>query len=315
MQKPLISIGIPTYNRPESLRRTLECITGQTYGNLEIIISDNGSPGDDTEKVVREFMQTDPRIQYYRQTENRGATFNFQFVLEKATGEYFMWAADDDWRHREFVNSLLNAMMQYPDAAIAFCDFNELDVAGNRHPAYPDHLPRLETFTTPVKWLRLLRYFIQDEYLGKANIIFGLMHRRHLYGFNWFEFIEKNKKTTCALDMLFVFKMLCIGRLALSENLLYGCTVGNVKEYAIKEYAITDNEYFSNIMNWIKYATRYIGLSDGISKLLIIIVWPFKIVKLLIMRRNDVRMLFIGGVKSIIPANCYNYLRRLMKRR
>ncbi|MBU4370171.1 glycosyltransferase [Patescibacteria group bacterium] len=40
----LVSVGIPTYNRPESLRRTLECITSQTYKNLEIIISDNCSP-------------------------------------------------------------------------------------------------------------------------------------------------------------------------------------------------------------------------------------------------------------------------------
>lgn len=101
--KPLVSVGIPTYNRPEGLRRTLECITGQTYKNLEIIISDNCSPGPETETVVREFMDRDNRIHYYRQEKNRGPDFNFKFVLEKATGEYFMWAADDDEWDQRFI--------------------------------------------------------------------------------------------------------------------------------------------------------------------------------------------------------------------
>lgn len=94
--EPLVSVGIPTYNRPEGLRRTLECITGQTYRNLEIIISDNCSEGDQTQRVAEEFIRNDPRIRYYRQEKNTGPMFNFQFVLAQATGDYFMWAADDD---------------------------------------------------------------------------------------------------------------------------------------------------------------------------------------------------------------------------
>lgn len=101
--EPLVSVGIPTYNRPDGLRRTLECITGQTYKNLEIIVSDNCSPGPDVEIVVREYMAKDKRIQYYRQGINNGAIFNFQFVLDKSTGEYFMWAADDDEWLPEFI--------------------------------------------------------------------------------------------------------------------------------------------------------------------------------------------------------------------
>jgi len=98
---PLVSVGIPTYNRAKGLRRTLKCITVQTYKNLEIIVSDNCSPGPETEAIVREFMAKDSRIQYFRQEKNKGGTFNFKFVLEKATGEYFMWAADDDeWEDR-----------------------------------------------------------------------------------------------------------------------------------------------------------------------------------------------------------------------
>lgn len=102
-KSPLVSIGIPTYNRPEGLRRTLECITKQTYKNLEIIVSDNCSLGPETEAVVRDFMAKDSRIQYFRQQENKGGVFNGKFVLKKATGEYFMWAADDDEWETHFI--------------------------------------------------------------------------------------------------------------------------------------------------------------------------------------------------------------------
>ena len=40
---PMVTVGIPTFNRPEGLERTLACITKQTYTNLEIIVSDNCS--------------------------------------------------------------------------------------------------------------------------------------------------------------------------------------------------------------------------------------------------------------------------------
>lgn len=120
--KPLVSIGIPTYNRPEGLRRALESITGQTYKNLEIIVSDNCSLGEETQKVVQEFMEKDSRIQYHRQVENKGGAFNFRFVLERANGEYFMWMADDYvWDNNTLIEKLLDKSRQH---TLAFPDFN-----------------------------------------------------------------------------------------------------------------------------------------------------------------------------------------------
>jgi glycosyltransferase involved in cell wall biosynthesis len=100
---PLVSVGVPTYNRPEGLRRTLSCLTAQTYPNLEIIVGDNGSAGDESQRIALEFAQTDPRIRYHRHAANLGPGFNFKFVLREATGDYFFWAADDDEWHPEFV--------------------------------------------------------------------------------------------------------------------------------------------------------------------------------------------------------------------
>lgn len=104
---PLVSVGIPAYNRPEGLRRTLDCITAQTYTNLEIIVSDNCSPDPKVEQIAREFQRQDSRIKYFRQERNIGPLDNFKFVLEQSSGEYFMWAADDDEWEPAFCETLM----------------------------------------------------------------------------------------------------------------------------------------------------------------------------------------------------------------
>ena len=118
-QMPLVSVGIPTYNRPDGLKLLLQCITAQTYKNLEIIISDNGSEKGDTEAVARSFLSSDARVRYYKQEVNKGPIYNFNFVLEKASGDYFMWAADDDEFKDNYIEVCMRFLISHPDYALA----------------------------------------------------------------------------------------------------------------------------------------------------------------------------------------------------
>lgn len=93
---PLVSVGIPTYNRPELLRRALNSLKKQTYKNLEIVVSDNATPGDDVQNVITEFQEQGLPIKFFKQIENIGPESNFVYVLQQASGEYFFWMADDD---------------------------------------------------------------------------------------------------------------------------------------------------------------------------------------------------------------------------
>jgi glycosyltransferase involved in cell wall biosynthesis len=92
--KPLVSIGLPTYNGARFLNETLHSILTQDLEDFELLISDNGST-DATEQLCREASR-DPRVHYERSPENRGAAWNYNRVLERASGSYFKWAADDD---------------------------------------------------------------------------------------------------------------------------------------------------------------------------------------------------------------------------
>lgn len=126
-QLPLVSVGIPTYNRPHLLQRTLESLRKQTYPNLEIIVSDNASPDADTVMaVVSQYQELGLPIKYCQQQRNIGPGENFKFVLKEAKGEFFFWLADDDQLISEdgsddaYIDRMVKALMADSRYAYAF---------------------------------------------------------------------------------------------------------------------------------------------------------------------------------------------------
>ena len=109
----LVTVGIPTFNRPQGLRHTLECLTRQTHTHLEIIISDNASPGTETQAVAEQFAEQDARISYHRQISDLGALRNFRSLLQRGSADYFMWAADDDDWDPRFISTCLGAIGEF----------------------------------------------------------------------------------------------------------------------------------------------------------------------------------------------------------
>jgi glycosyltransferase involved in cell wall biosynthesis len=118
---PKVSIGMPVYNGAESLALVLDDLLRQTFGDFEIILSDNGSR-DATPEICRDYAARDPRITWTRQPVTLSPTENFRFVLDRARAPFFMWAAHDDFRSPDFIEKLLNALEQRPDAVLAFGD-------------------------------------------------------------------------------------------------------------------------------------------------------------------------------------------------
>ena len=297
---PLVSVGIPTYNRPDGLRNCLDAIIKQTYRNLEIIVSDNATPNNRTENVVREFTQIDSRVKYFRQNENKGAIYNFQFVLDKSTGDYFMWAADDDYRAPTYVESLLGELLRCPDCSIAFCDFWAADAEGVKVESYPDFFPFLEKFTCIYKPLRLLRFFFQRETNGKANIIYGLIRRECLKDFTWGEFLRRYGRY--GSDMLLVFSLLCNGRLALTKQSLYRSTTGNKKEYTESGANSVMNkvsEMLKSFFSEVRYSVGYLQIAPGLSGILLLLCWPIKFLDISFrFFRNGLRVFYSKVVGS-----------------
>lgn len=107
MNSPLVSIGIPTFNRADGfLIDAIKSATGQTYSNIEIIIGDNCSE-DHTESLVQSIG--DPRIRYFRHDQNIGPENNFNFCLNQAKGAYFLLLHDDDLIDKDYIETCLQA--------------------------------------------------------------------------------------------------------------------------------------------------------------------------------------------------------------
>ncbi|HEY9702098.1 MAG TPA: glycosyltransferase family 2 protein, partial [Allocoleopsis sp.] len=114
MKNPLISIGLPTYNGSLRIKPAIESVLNQEYTHWELIISDNASE-DDTQIICEQFRRQDQRIKYYRQTINLGAVANFQAVLHKANGAYFMWLGDDDALSCNYIKECAEFLMAHQD--------------------------------------------------------------------------------------------------------------------------------------------------------------------------------------------------------
>lgn len=106
--EPLISIGLPVYNGERHIRQALDSLLAQNYGDFELIISDNAST-DETQQICLEYAARDERIRYYRNERDMGGTWNFNRVFELSAGEYFMWAAHDDYYDRRYLGACLKA--------------------------------------------------------------------------------------------------------------------------------------------------------------------------------------------------------------
>ncbi len=101
MNKPILSICIPTYNRSGYLRDALLSIQKQLDQSLElkeeieVVVADNNSP-DNTESVVREFVTSIPNLVYIKNPENVGFDKNVDIVVRGARSEYCWYLGDDD---------------------------------------------------------------------------------------------------------------------------------------------------------------------------------------------------------------------------
>lgn len=128
-RRPRVTVGVPVFNGGEMLREALDGLLAQSFTDFEIVISDNAST-DATPATCREFAARDARIRVLRQPTNVGPFPNFLATLDAARGEYFCWAAHDDLRAADFLALLVAALDAHPNAGLAACQAEELDVLG-----------------------------------------------------------------------------------------------------------------------------------------------------------------------------------------
>ena len=118
--KPRLTIGIPTFNRPERCTRAIHSALGQSLP-CRVIVADqiHGRKGDDCKRVCKEF-EKHPNFSYY-ESPAKNLWGNWRWVAEKAIeegAEFFNWLQDDDLLSVRHVRRVVRAFDQYPNASI-----------------------------------------------------------------------------------------------------------------------------------------------------------------------------------------------------
>ncbi len=115
---------VPMYNAERYIGKCLESVVRQTYGNLEILVVDDGSV-DEGPAICKKLAEADGRIRLLRQ-ENQGVSAARNRGLDRACGEYVFFLDSDDAIHPRLLEEMAGEAERY-GAQLAFCGYARMD--------------------------------------------------------------------------------------------------------------------------------------------------------------------------------------------
>jgi len=119
---PVLSICVPTFNRPELVKRAIASVIESASGaeaDVEIVVSDN-SPDVSEEACLEELRRWRGGSLYVGNRLNVGIPANFNESIARATGRYVLFVCDDDRLLPGAVRAILDALADEEDAALLF---------------------------------------------------------------------------------------------------------------------------------------------------------------------------------------------------
>lgn len=120
MEKDMISVIIPTYNRAKTLKRAIDSVLNQTYSNIEVIIVDDCST-DKTSEVISNY--DNKKIKYYKLEKNLGACAARNKGIQIASGKYIAFQDSDDEWFKEKLEKQIKTLKE-TNTKVTFCALN-----------------------------------------------------------------------------------------------------------------------------------------------------------------------------------------------
>ena len=131
MSEPKVVIGLPVYNGQKYLGAAIESHLSQSFGDFDLVISDNGST-DATAEICADYASKDKRIKYLRSAENRGILWNHRRVFEavESPNQYFRWAGADDIMEPGLLQSMVSVLSTRPEVEAVVPDTKNINDHG-----------------------------------------------------------------------------------------------------------------------------------------------------------------------------------------
>ena len=268
---PLVSIGIPTYNRGTQLENIVHTALDQTYKNLQVIVVDNNSSDLSAQQALENISGlNDTRLEIYRNYTNLGVLKNAYECLRYAKGKYFTWFSDDDWRSPTFIECLVDVLESNSDYGFAISEYRDIvDISLPSLLHLRSRKKLFHTFSSHNKYRRIYSFFLSDHALGKCNLFYSVFHTSRLKDI-CFRKVSCNW-TNLAMDRNLSFLYLKKNRLYFAEDTLIALKVKNLKNYSI------DTGFSSSIKEFINEILFTCSNVDSqLERLFILILTPLK---------------------------------------
>jgi len=121
---PLVSIIVPTHNRPEFLEKTLVSILNQSYKMIEVLVISNGI--NDRNKAVVENLNN-PKLRYFHQENSGGPASPRNYGIREAKGKYLAFCDDDDLWMPEKLYKQVKALEEHAEYGLCYTKMIRFD--------------------------------------------------------------------------------------------------------------------------------------------------------------------------------------------
>lgn len=288
-----IDILMATYNGEKYIEEQINSILNQSYKDINLIISDDGSK-DKTREILTKLASKDKRIQVYFQEKNMGVISNFEFLLGKVTTEYFMFADQDDYWKNFKVEKTLKKMIE-TDSDLVYTDLEVVDENLNTtHSSYWElkglknkikkynnfqalYLNNFITGCTMMvkssyinKFLPLpkeSKYMLHDYWIalivaqtGKINYVEETTIKYRQHGNNSVGSKRRTDELTSAKDVHDLFVNVKIEHFQVfcnNEEFFENDKYKKLNKESLKYYKKLKNNYFINILNILNFIKLY----------------------------------------------------------
>jgi glycosyltransferase involved in cell wall biosynthesis len=130
MNRPRVSVIVLTYNHEKFVTTCLGGILAQDYPNFEVVVSDDAST-DETSSLIEKFAESDSRIRFFRNEENKGPSGNFEFALEQCKGDFIaLCEGDDVWTDSRKLSLQMDAILANPELSLVYADYSKINDSG-----------------------------------------------------------------------------------------------------------------------------------------------------------------------------------------
>lgn len=256
---PRVTIAMPTFNRAETIKKSLASIGKQRFLDFVFVVSDNAGRNPETLKAIKELEGQLPAVILIAQPENKGALHNLHYLLTIAKTEYFMWLADDDEISENYLQDLITLLDKDENsvAAFGYWRFMYSPTEGKRQPQ--------SQHTSKNLFIRAIKYVG-----GKTDdaLFYGLHRTACLRKCRFGDYIPPNKGVLTNWCYVFLFDLILQGPIAYAKDAVWIYHDYIEKQYS-KAMALNMADRFKTLIRRLNVYALYCVKAFGRNPLLL----------------------------------------------